>query len=99
MTHKEKVLSVKNYWNNKMPMMTIEEMAELTQAISKYERYACNENYEQIVKELADVYIALEAYQMYISNLDLKEDGGDWYWNKMLNDVNEAVEAKLNKKY
>ena len=99
MTRKEQILSVKKYWNNKMPMMTIEEMAELTQAISKYERYTCKENYDQIVKELADVYIALEAYQMYITNFNPKEEDGDLYWNKILDEVNEAVKAKLNKKY
>lgn len=102
-SHVQRVVNVKNHWGNKMPSMTMEELAELIQAINKYDRHHCDDTYYKLVKELADVYISLEAYQMYLANYDIVEKGtahvNKDVWHKLLDDVNKAVKSKLDKKY
>ncbi len=94
-----KIQDVANYWNYKMPMMAMEELAETIQAISKVERCEEDEdgfltakgNREYLIRldelkdEIRDVYISLRAL-MYTYRIS--ED-----------DIMERVEKKLNKKY
>ena len=66
----KEIEKVNNHWGDRMPMMAMEEMAELIQAVSKYERLI-NKDYtndskegllrERIVEEMADVYISCNA--------------------------------------
>ena len=88
-----KCKGVEEYWADKMPMMTMEECAELIQAISKYERHMSQDNYNNMIKEMADVYISLEALIFYYSagNEDVAE--------KINGDIINAILTKLNKKY
>ena len=66
---KEDSISIEKYWGDLVPIMAIEEMSELTQAISKTERYISGKNRKssstqlniQLVKEIADVCISLSA--------------------------------------
>lgn len=95
-----KMKDVGDYWNQKMPMMAMEECAELIQAISKFERADIviedrngeNSLYNNLVKEMADVYISIHALMWwYTSN--------DSMYEVMKDDVADAIVAKLNKKY
>lgn len=52
---------VGKFWGDQMPMMAMEELAELSQAISKYKREPTAERKEDLMKEMADVIIATEA--------------------------------------
>ena len=72
-----------------MPMMAMEEMAELTQAISKYERhclkddFAMKEEYykQDIISEMADVWISCCALA---NRYDITPaEVGEAIWNKM----------------
>lgn len=49
------------HWGDNMPIMAMEELSELSQAISKYKREPTAERAEALKRELADVYIATEA--------------------------------------
>ena len=88
------------YWNEDMPMMTMEECGELIKALSKYEKFVkrshpdmkqdeIEEKYEKLrddlMGEIRDVYIALEAIKILYGIDD--------------NVLNELIEKKLNKKY
>ena len=54
------ITNVASYWGSAMPMMTMEELAELATEISHVER--CKSyNKDKLMKELADVYISLYA--------------------------------------
>ena len=85
--------TVNEHWGDKMPMMAMEEMSELIQAISKFERhyfdddFAVKEMYykQAIVAEMADVSIACAAlcHRYDISPAD----------------VGEAIFKKMDKKY
>ena len=89
----EPMKTVNEYWGDKMPMMACEEMAELIQAISKFERHYLDEAFElreeyyklAIVTEMADVSIACAALC-------------DRYGITPA-DVGEAIYKKLDKKY
>lgn len=81
---------INDFWGNKMPMMAMEEAAELIQAISKVER--CNprvasydQAIENLVEEMADVSIAIQAL-MARYNIDVEY-------------VQEAMNKKLSKEY
>ena len=90
-----KMKDVAHYWGHKMPMMAMEECAELIQAISKFERATIpnneSEEYKNLVKEIADVYISMNALISWYAP-------GAFY-GQMKDDIMEAVENKLNKKY
>lgn len=58
------------YGIDKQLDMCIEEMSELTKEICKYKRGKCN--YDEIIEEIADVYIMLEQLKI-IFNIDEKE--------------------------
>ena len=93
----EPMKTVNDYWKNLMPIMACEEMAELIQAISKYERYIeriDEDNYSEedreafvhaIVKEMADVSIACAA----LCNRYEITPG----------EIGNAIWAKMDKKY
>lgn len=99
-----KIQDVAHYWGHKMPMMTIEECAELIQAISKFERNDLFEPgiknvYGNLVEEIADVYISIHALIHWYGELygDLLEIPN--YEERMKEDIMSAIEDKLNKKY
>lgn len=54
---------VYDYWGDRMPLLACEEMAELIQAISKYERAVFNENRpkQEVIDEMRDVIISIAA--------------------------------------
>ena len=88
------IKDVAKYWNDLLPMMLMEECAELQQAVSKFERYwateVTSESRERalrgnIVKEMADVQIAMLAYCEYFG---IKPE-----------DIFKATDEKLRKKY
>ena len=88
---------VEAYWNENMPMKAMEECGELIQAISKYEVFLntvssekgayqkCERLREQLMEELRDVYISLEAIKIQYNIDD--------------NELNGLIEKKLKKKY
>ena len=75
------------HWRDDMPMMAMEELAELSQAISKYKRKPTAERAENLKRELADVYIATEAL---LRMWDLKFGAEE---------CKQYMEEKLSKKY
>jgi NTP pyrophosphatase (non-canonical NTP hydrolase) len=76
---------VAKHWGDQMPMMAMEELAELSQAISKYKREPTAERKEAVRREMADVIIATEALSRA--------------WELGTETVNEYVYEKLSKKY
>ncbi len=87
---KKDVEAVANFWGRNMPMMACEEMAECIQAISKLERSLnfgseLNNLYDNLTKEIADVYISLGAISAIYGITD--------------KDIQEAVDNKLKKEY
>ena len=88
---------VANHWTFRMPMMAMEECGELIQAISKFERSSTfretdNDKFvwdgtkiENIIEEMADVFISCSAL---CHQYGISED-----------DIIEAIEKKLQKKY
>ena len=88
------IKDVANYWNDLLPIMLVEECAELQQAVSKFERYlnaeVTSESRERvlrgnIVKEMADVQIVMLAYCEYFG---IKPE-----------DIFKATDEKLRKRY
>ena len=88
------IKDVANYWNDLLPIMLMEECAELQQAVSKYERHLNCENTSEIreralksfiTKEMADVQIAMLAYCEYFG---INPE-----------DIFKATDEKLRKKY
>ena len=75
---------VNDHWCDKMPIMACEEMAELIQAISKFERHYLDDDFEvkkcyyrrAIITEMADVYIACAAltHRYKITEADIGEE-------------------------
>ena len=56
------VKSVSEFWGDQMPMMCLEELGELTQAISKCERKdKADEQVENLIDEMGDVLISVWA--------------------------------------
>ena len=76
---------VADHWGDRMPMMAMEECAELIQAVSKHQRKHTVETQEAVLAEMADVAISIGALmvQMGLEPVDLME----------------AIEEKLNNKY
>jgi NTP pyrophosphatase (non-canonical NTP hydrolase) len=101
-----KIQDVADYWNYKMPMMAMEELAEAIQAISKVERARHVFNREALED---GVEVADASYQKIDKRKDeLKDEIRDIYISMralMLyygideSDIMERVEEKLNKKY
>lgn len=85
----DKFDEIAKYWNNKMPIMVVEELAECIQAISKEERYHNEETKEHLVEEIGDVIISINSLICYYKNryTDIEEK------------VNLRIKNKLNKKY
>lgn len=59
----EKAGEIDNYWKELMPMMAIEELAELQQAISKIERNNNKQTKQDLITEMADVIISMAALE------------------------------------
>ena len=55
----EQFEEIEKFWGNRMPMMAIEELSELTQAISKCERHGIVAERKNLVDELGDVLISV----------------------------------------
>lgn len=53
------------FWNDRVPMMVMEECAELIQAISKFNRHMNPETSQDLIDEIGDVYISLEMLRQY----------------------------------
>lgn len=88
----KKIIEVAEYWGDRMPMMCMEEAAELIQAISKLERFRDNvfvgipkEAKKPLIDEIGDMYISINAIM--------------YYYGISQEDINKRVEYKLNKKY
>ena len=73
-------------------MQLIEEMAELTQAISKYRRYNDTEELLDLIEELCDVNIVLEQV-IYLLSKKIKDEMND----DLLKYFNDDVEYKINR--
>ena len=73
-------------------MQLIEEMAELTQAISKYRRYNDIEKLLNLIEELADVNIVLEQV-IYLLSKKIKDEMND----DLLKYFNDNIEYKINR--
>ena len=80
-----KFIDVADYWGDKMPMLLMEECGELIQAVSKYEREYSKKRRDNLLEEIRDMYISLEAIK-YLYSIDD-------------NELNDLIEKKLNKKY
>lgn len=78
------IIAVNKYWGDQMPIMCMEELAELIQAISKRERY-CMSATDGLKNEIADVYISLYAIMSHY-DIDASE-------------ITELMNKKLKKKY
>lgn len=77
---------VNEFWGDKMPMMAMEEMAELTHAISKVERKGLSEDLRKnVIEEISDVYISIRAI---MERYGITEE-----------EIGTRVDTKLNKKY
>lgn len=72
-------------------MQLIEEMAELTQAISKYRRYNDTEELLDLIEELCDVNIVLEQV-IYLLSKKIKDEMND----DLLKYFNDDIEYKIN---
>ena len=100
-----KIQDVTDYWKHKMPMMAMEELSEVIQAISKVER--ARDVFREALED--DIEVADAArYQIDKRKDELKDEIRDIYISMralMLyygideSDVMERVEKKLNKKY
>ena len=73
-------------------MQLIEEMAELTQAISKYRRYNDTEELLNLIEELCDVNIVLEQV-IYLLSKKIKDETND----DLLKHFNDNVKYKINR--
>lgn len=73
-------------------MQLIEEMAELTQAISKYRRYNDTEDLLNLIEELADVNIVLEQV-IYLLSRKVKDEIND----DILKFFNHNVDYKIDR--
>lgn len=73
-------------------MLLIEEMAELTQAISKYRRYNDTEELLDLIEELCDVNIVLEQV-IYLLSKKIKDEMND----DLLKYFNDDIEYKINR--
>ena len=56
---KQNIENAEHYGYEPQSNMLIEEMAELTQAISKYRRDNSKKNFDNIIEEIADVEVIL----------------------------------------
>ena len=73
-------------------MQLIEEMAELTQAISKYRRYNDTDELLDLIEELCDVNIVLEQV-IYLLSKKIKDEMNV----DLLKYFNDDVEYKINR--
>lgn len=100
-----KIQDVTDFWKHKMPMMAMEELSEVIQAISKVER--ARDVFREAIENDVEVVDAAR-YQIDKRKDELKDEIRDIYISMralMLyygideSDVMEKVEEKLNKKY
>ena len=73
-------------------VMTMEESAELTQALSKYLRGGNNQ--DNIAEEMADVYIMLRQLEIIFNNESLVEDYIDKKIKRLSNRIQNHKENK-----
>lgn len=99
------IKDVSNYWDDRMPMMCIEETGELIQAISKYER---KKDYYQSLGEDEVAEAKKGRYEWQNSRKNLIDEIGDMYislaaimkyYHIDVQEVDERIDYKLNKEY
>ena len=78
---KQSLISDKEF--DHIPIMCMEELAELTQAVSKSIRKGTTESHINLVEEIADAYIAIN-YMFYRFDVEMHE-------------VGKAINVKLNR--
>lgn len=76
---------IATYWQDLLPMVTMEECGELIRAISKMERRDKEPNKQDIIDEMGDVFICMSALSHRYS---ISED-----------DILKRLDEKINKKY
>lgn len=72
--------------------MAIEEMAELTKALSKWYRRPTKENSSQVMEEIADVQIMLK--QMLLIFSDISGEDVSWIEKSKLSRLADMLEVK-----
>jgi len=72
MTEREKVLvrAIRTYGADLQTMVAVEEMAELTQAISKWWREPCGQTRDHVLEEMADVAVVLDELRILFGPTD-----------------------------
>lgn len=55
----ERTEDAEKFWGDRTPMMVIEELGELIQAISKHERKKDSSSFDNLKEEIRDVFISL----------------------------------------
>lgn len=79
------IQEISEYWGDTMPMMSMEEVGELLQAISKHERKRNLDTRQDLIKEMADMYISLMSLQ--------------WRYGIDCSEVQGAINRKVQQKY
>lgn len=85
------ITKVSNYWGKNIPMMTIEELSELSVAISHFERGKVIA-LDDIIVELRDVYISLYAL---MEHYDIDPEYVERKMNEKLIDKDEEAHKKF----
>ena len=88
-----------NHWGNRTPMMVIEEMAELTKAISKFERRHDKESFNNMKEEIRDVLISIgmlsNHYYDVFGEIERRESSDGAIW---ADEIAEMIVDKLSEK-
>ena len=63
---KQNIENAEHYGYSEQSNMLVEEMAELTQAISKYRRNNSKKNFDNIIEEIADVEVMLHQIKHFL---------------------------------
>lgn len=98
MKQRDKLEIIAKYYGKKQLLQTVEESAELMQAISKYIRKPSNETLGHILEEIADVEIMTAQLRM-IFNVDntVVEDIKDMKINRQIERIRNEVAIKKEK--
>ena len=101
----DKVQDVVNHWDNRLPMMIMEEAGALIQAISTFDRASTyyealgEDEYAEMRKaqkksEIAEQNLIDEIGAMYVSLLAIR-----LYYDLDLSKIEERIDENLNKEY
>ena len=81
----EKAQEIEMYWEEKMPMLAMEEAGELIQAISKIERKENEITRQGLIDELGDIIISVAALSHH--------------YGIEPSEIDNRITTKMNKKY